>query len=101
MVGMYIFKRTLLFFAFILSVFFTTVSQGQDIQFSQFYGSPLYLNPAFTGGAHNYRAILHQRLQWPGLEAKYSTSLFSADGYFNDYKSGLGLVFFKDTQGSN
>ena len=91
-----------LFFLILLPAFvFSTTSFGQDIQFSQFYGSPLYLNPAFTGSAHNYRAILHQRLQWPSLDAKYTTTLFSLDGYSNEYKSGLGLVFFKDVQGKN
>jgi type IX secretion system PorP/SprF family membrane protein len=74
---------------------------GQDIQFSQFYGSPLYLNPGFAGSSHNYRGIFHQRLQWPSIEAKYTTSLFSVDGYSNQYKSGLGLLFLKDNQGSN
>ncbi|MCR6640193.1 MAG: type IX secretion system membrane protein PorP/SprF [Sporocytophaga sp.] len=74
---------------------------GQDIQFSQFYGAPLYVNPAFAGSTHKTRLVLHQRIQWPKLDGKYITSLFSADTYFSKYRSGLGLQVYKDWQGSN
>lgn len=72
---------------------------AQDIQFSQFYAVPLYQNPAFAGGAHHTRAILHQRLQWPRLDAKYVTSLFSFDHYLASYRSGVGLMVWRDWQG--
>jgi type IX secretion system PorP/SprF family membrane protein len=74
---------------------------GQDIQFSQFYAAPLYLNPAFAGSAHSYRGILHQRIQWPSLDGKFLTSMISADGYSSKYKSGFGLVALQDYQGAN
>ena len=74
---------------------------AQDIQFSQFYANVLYLNPAFAGSSHRTRVIGHQRLQWPGLDAKYITSSFSIDHYFNKANSGIGLMVMKDIQGSN
>jgi len=74
---------------------------GQDIQFSQFYANPLYLNPAFAGSVHQSRAIFHQRLQWPALEAKYITSLLSLDYYFEKYNSGIGVMVYKDWQGGS
>ena len=74
---------------------------AQDIQFSQFYANVLYLNPAFAGSSHQTRVIGHQRLQWPGLDAKYVTSSFSIDHYFNKTRSGLGLMVLRDIQGSN
>ena len=74
---------------------------AQDIQFSQFYANVLYLNPAFTGNSHATRIIGHQRLQWPGLDAHYITSFVSLDHYFNKYRSGLGIYFLNDRQGSN
>jgi type IX secretion system PorP/SprF family membrane protein len=76
-------------------------SNAQDIQFSQFYGVPLYLNPAFAGSAHATRAMLHQRLQWPSLAGKFTTSLFSVDGYSKKYNSGIGLTAIQDYQGAN
>lgn len=75
-------------------------SFAQDIQFSQFYAVPMYLNPAFAGSAHNTRAILHQRLQWPSLDGKFTTSLFSVDGFSHKYRSGFGLMAIQDYQGA-
>jgi type IX secretion system PorP/SprF family membrane protein len=74
---------------------------SQDVQFSQFYSSPLYLNPAFAGSAHHYRFITQNRWQWPGQDAKYNTYSFTADTYFNKYRSGVGLMVTHDRQGSN
>lgn len=74
---------------------------AQDIQFSQFYSSPLYLNPAFAGSAHHYRFITQNRWQWPNQEAKYNTYSFTADTYFNQFRSGVGLIITHDRQGSN
>lgn len=73
---------------------------AQDIQFSQFYSAATYLNPAFAGSSNADRVIFHQRLQWPSLDAKYTTSLLSYDRYFEKYKSGFGLLVLKDFQGA-
>lgn len=74
---------------------------AQDIQFSQFYSNVLYLNPAFAGSSHSARGVLHQRLQWPKLEGRYTTSFFSADTYFKGSKGGLGILFLRDWQGAS
>jgi type IX secretion system PorP/SprF family membrane protein len=81
--------------------FYNITASAQDIQFSQFYANVLYLNPAFAGSAHKTRLIGHQRLQWPRLDAKYTTSTFSIDHFFSKAKSGLGLMILRDVQGSN
>jgi len=85
----------------ILFLLIPTWVKSQDIQFSQFYSNVLYLNPAFAGNAHAARGIFHQRLQWPALNAKYITSVVSMDNYFAKANSGVGLLVFKDWQGSN
>ena len=84
-----------------LSFLFTINSYAQDIQFSQFYSNVLYINPAFAGSAHATRVILHDRLQWPGLDAKYITSSATVDHYFSRANSGVGLMVLKDWEGSN
>lgn len=90
------------FVQFILLFFSVTIkSYSQDIQFSQFYSNVLYINPAFAGSAHGTRFIAHDRLQWPGLDAKYATSYFSVDHFFERAKSGLGFYVLKDWEGSN
>lgn len=74
---------------------------SQDIQYSQFYANVLYLNPAFAGNAHALRGMFHQRVQWPALDAKYITSHFSIDNYFNKANSGIGFMVYKDWQGAS
>lgn len=76
-------------------------SNGQDIQFSQFYANVLYQNPAFAGSAHGLRGIVHQRLQWPMLDARYITSLVSVDNYLSGSRSGIGIMYHKDWQGAS
>lgn len=88
-------------FVFIVITVSAVKSMAQDYQFSQFYANILYLNPAFAGSAHKNRVILHQRLQWPALDAKYTTSVVSFDHYFANTRSGIGFVFSKDVQGGN
>ncbi|MFN3402717.1 MAG: type IX secretion system membrane protein PorP/SprF [Cytophagaceae bacterium] len=97
------FKRILysLLVVFCITTSCFNEARSQDIQFSQFYAAALYLNPAFAGSTHTHRAMFHQRLQWPRLEAKYITSLFSFDTYFPGSKSGIGLMAIKDFQGRN
>lgn len=76
------------------------LTTAQDVQFSQIYANPLYQNPAFAGSAHATRLTLHQRIQWPDLDAKYVTSFLSADHYFERSRSGVGLMFLRDWQGA-
>ena len=90
-----------LLYGICLLFFASEKSFAQDIQYSQFYANVLYLNPAFAGNSHATRGILHQRLQWPALDAKYITSHFSVDHYFEKVNSGVGLMVYKDWQGSN
>lgn len=95
-------RNAVVLFILLLSGCFTSYNtHGQDIQYSQFYANVLYLNPAFAGNLHATRGIFHQRVQWPSLDAKYVTSHFSVDTYFDDVNSGVGLMVFRDVQGFN
>jgi type IX secretion system PorP/SprF family membrane protein len=78
-------------------------SFSQDVQFSQFYAAPTFLNPAYVGGVHTHRAIFQQRVQWPAadLGSKFLTSLFSYDNFSHKYRSGYGVMFLYDYLGSN
>lgn len=85
-------------FLFILFCGYTCWSQ--DVHFSQYYQSPLYLNPGFTGAAEYQRLIANHRLQWPGLPDAFSTYAFSYDAYLQQLRSGLGISFTSDKLGS-
>lgn len=86
----------------ILPIVLVSISRlvAQDVQFSQFYSAPLYLNPAFAGTTPVNRIVLQQRVQWPKLDAKYLTSMVSFDKHFEKYNSGLGVMIMRDYQGA-
>ncbi len=92
------YKILLLIISFITT---ETISVGQDIQFSQFYAVTPYINPAFVGGVHATRVMVHGRYQWPGIDAKYATALVSVDHFFEKYNSGVGVMIVQDRQGLN
>ncbi len=85
---------------------FATSLLAQDRHFSQFYSSPLTLNPALTGAFDGkYRVGALYRDQWRGLlEQPYQNFSFGADlrldapfsSKSNPDKMGLGLLFYKD-----
>ncbi len=73
---------------------------SQDPQFSQFYSSPLYMGPSFAGLSDGGRIAINYRDQWPKISGTYVTYSLSADYYFDEYKSGLGLLVMRDDAGS-
>ena len=80
--------------------------QAQDPHFSQFYLSPLQLNPALTGVMNeDIRASLLHRSQWRTVSAPFRTTAVSAD--FRGFKEyldrdifGLGVVVMSDKAGT-
>ncbi len=95
-------KITLLLGAFALSASLF----AQDIHFSQFYMSPLNLNPALTGVMNcNVRLTANYRNQWASIvrSGVYNTYSASYDQRFTsgryDYW-GLGATFWGDVAGT-
>lgn len=73
---------------------------GQDMHFTQFYASPLYLNPAFTGANVCSRATLVYRNQWPGVKNAYQSYLLSVDHFLPKQNLGIGLLCAVDNAGT-
>lgn len=92
-------KRAILLILTFLSII--NMAESQDVQFSQFYAAQTHLNPAYAGSTHHNRAMFHQRLQWPRLNAKYTTSILSYDFFVPKYQSSYGIMFIHDMQGAN
>ncbi|MDQ3551448.1 MAG: PorP/SprF family type IX secretion system membrane protein [Bacteroidota bacterium] len=66
----------ILFFAFA----FCFKARGQDPAFSQFFSSPLNVNPALTGNINaDWRMIANIRDQWIGPASPYMTGTISYD----------------------
>lgn len=77
---------------------------SQDIHFSQFYVSPLLLNPAQAGAEHDMRAIINYKNQWNSVTTPYTTNNFSWDMKLTKKKerkgfSALGADVFSDNTG--
>jgi type IX secretion system PorP/SprF family membrane protein len=72
---------------------------GQDIQFSQPYSTPLFLNPAFAGHAQGSRISMNYRNQWPGIEHNYQASGIGADFYISETRGGIGISYVQDIAG--
>ncbi len=77
----------------------TTNLVAQDVHFSQFYANPIYLSPSFAGGAAAPRAIVNVRDQWAKIPGTYLSYSFTADNYFANYNSGLGIFMVGDNAG--
>lgn len=77
----------------LLWIWVAPYSYGQDVQFSQFYAAPLYLNPALTGASELTRIGVNYRNQWPGLDHSFNSYSAYIDHYIFDYNSGIGLIF--------
>lgn len=80
---------------------------AQDPAFSQFFASPLTLNPALTGKLNGLvRAAGNYRNQWPTVNNAFITSTISVDG--NIFKDrlpetdawGIGIVAMDDKTAS-
>jgi type IX secretion system PorP/SprF family membrane protein len=69
---------------------------SQDIRFSQFYASPLHLNPAFAGAAEKTRFVSNFRSQWSSLPGSFVTTSASLDDYASKYRSGGGVLLTYD-----
>jgi type IX secretion system PorP/SprF family membrane protein len=71
-------KKVAFVFGFIVSFVFN--AGAQDPHFSQFFSSPLTLNPALTGKFDGtFRAAGNYRNQWPAFNNVYTTSTLSID----------------------
>lgn len=67
-----------------------TFTNAQDIHFSQYYASPLTLNPAMTGMVNgDFRVALNYRSQW------FAVPTFSSISPYNTYQGSFDMPLFK------
>lgn len=80
-------------------------SIAQDIHFSQFYMSPLTINPGMAGAQHDLQTALAYKNQWQSVTHPYKTFGASLDMRVNkNPKSAgffaIGINFFSDKAGT-
>ncbi len=91
-----------------LSLLIGQLVNAQDVHFSQYFTSPLTLNPAMTGLVNkDFRAAGNYRTQWSSITNNpYETFSVSMDGsmFKNKFKNGdamgVGLLFLNDKAGA-
>ncbi len=74
---------------------------AQDYQFTQFYASPMMLNPAFTGLIYEHRFSAAYRNQWPGVKRAFSTYMATYDYNISNLNSGVGAFILQDRAGTS
>lgn len=92
---------------FVLHTFLCAVSiKGQDIHFSQFYESPLLINPAAAGASADYRIAVNYKNQWKSVinpfktaAIAFDTKLLSKPEQKNHF--GIGISLFNDKVGAS
>ena len=97
----------ILFPAIMILLLITSEVNAQDPHFSQFYMSPLTLNPAVTGMFNaKARFTANYRNQWASVTVPYQTFSASGEGSFfreqlgGDY-AGFGLIALNDVAGDS
>lgn len=86
--------RTSLWLGAVLLIISLSSNQlsAQDPQFSQFYASPLYLNPALAGATDRGRVGVNYRNQWPSLRHSFTTMSAYVDYFSKAIESGFGII---------
>lgn len=75
------------------------MSHAQDPVFSQFYMTPLNMNPAFAGNTDLPLIHINYRNQWTSFPTAYSTYAASYDQYFERMNTGIGMQVIVDDAG--
>jgi type IX secretion system PorP/SprF family membrane protein len=80
---------------------YQTKIRAQDHMYSQFFNSPLYLNPALNGQFQgDLRMNLIYRNQWASLPGTLSYLTASLDYNVPRFGGGLGLMFTRSAEGT-
>ena len=83
---------------------FALCIQAQDVHFSQYYLSPLSLNPANTGNYRgDYRFFANYRNQWREINKAYNTMSVGGDMnfYLRNKQYAAGIMLINDKSGGN
>ena len=81
-----------------LSVLSGTSVFAQDLEFTQFYSNPIYLNPALAGTNQCPRFAMNYRNQWPSLTGSFVSYAAGYDNYFKNISGGIGILAVHDVQ---
>lgn len=93
-------KTKLLALTLIVFCFIPNESTGQDMQFTQYYSAPMYLNPALTGFNVCSRLSSNIRNQWPSIGGGYVSQILGFDHFIINQSIGIGVMATNDFAGA-
>lgn len=95
------YKRIFSLLAFGIFALFSV--KAQDVHFSQFFMTPLLLNPAQAGAQHDMQGVINYKSQWSSVSNPYSTANLSWDMRLGKNRtkgfSAIGLNLDQDKTG--
>jgi type IX secretion system PorP/SprF family membrane protein len=74
---------------------------AQDAQFTQFFNTPVYINPALTGTTEQWRANLLHRSQWLAMDAQFISTNLSGEFNAVALRTGFGFLLTHDLAGKD
>src|SRR5688572_29642140 len=95
-------KARVMKYFFAAGFFLALAGNAQDIHFSQFYDSPLLLNPAAAGASADYRLAINYKNQWKSVINPFKTAALAFDAKLMKAKKnnfGVGVSLFNDKVG--
>ncbi|MCG8700238.1 MAG: PorP/SprF family type IX secretion system membrane protein [Bacteroidales bacterium] len=92
-------KRRIYYIWFLIFLLVSPVIKAQDMYFSQYFSSPLFLSPSLAGAAKGSRVIINYRNQWPNLSRAFVNYAISFDHNLYDYNSGIGILAVRSQEG--
>ncbi|RME98122.1 MAG: type IX secretion system membrane protein PorP/SprF [Bacteroidetes bacterium] len=72
---------------------------AQDPQFSQFFNTPLHINPAYVGANGGITATATYRHQWNQIPGGFNTTYLSVDSFEPCLPGAFGLSVWQDAEG--
>lgn len=80
------------YYCLLFLLFFVSLTNAQDIHFSQMKFSPLMVNPSLAGLNGKYNAIVNYRSQWNSVSAPFTTMGASFDMNFSNTENNKGFL---------
>lgn len=93
----YVFART--FTTVVLCIAGLCLGIAQDAVFSQYYGNPLRVNPAFAGRSYGATFVAQYRNQWPSIAANYQTFGVAYDQHLGEGNDAIAIQAGRDDAG--
>lgn len=87
-----------------LIIFYTFITfdaaQAQDLRYTQYHASDIYLNPAFAGSGSTPAITLNFRDQWPDMPQSFISYRVALSHPVDVLRSGIGVYVQQDNQGN-